>query len=133
MNYGITLTLFAVVVAMLWFGPQQRQSNVALTVFWAWWWPLVLLSFPFVGRLWCAVCPFMIYGEVTQGFPNGCFQAAQALAKAGGRTLGRLVSVWPVCPDSDLGRSVASGEYRLPVGLPADADYRRGDDFLGPV
>jgi polyferredoxin len=35
-------------------------------MFWAWWWPLILLGFPFVGRLWCAVCPFMIYGEVTQ-------------------------------------------------------------------
>ncbi len=65
-NYGITLTLFAGVLALLWLGPQQRQNNVALTVFWAWWWPLVLLSFPLVGRLWCAVCPFMIYGEVTQ-------------------------------------------------------------------
>jgi transcriptional regulator with AAA-type ATPase domain/NAD-dependent dihydropyrimidine dehydrogenase PreA subunit len=65
-NYGLTFGLFAVVIAVLWFGPQQRHENVALTVFWAWWWPLVLLSFPFVGRLWCAVCPFMIYGEVTQ-------------------------------------------------------------------
>ena len=72
-NYGLTLTLFAVVVAMLWLGPQQRHENVALTVFWAWWWPLVLLSFPFVGRLWCAVCPFMIYGEVTQKLTQWMF------------------------------------------------------------
>ncbi|MBD2108532.1 cyclic nucleotide-binding domain-containing protein [Nodosilinea sp. FACHB-13] len=72
-NYGITLTLFAVVIAVLWFGPQQRHENVALTVFWAWWWPLVLLSFPFVGRLWCAVCPFMIYGEVTQWISQKLF------------------------------------------------------------
>jgi transcriptional regulator with AAA-type ATPase domain/NAD-dependent dihydropyrimidine dehydrogenase PreA subunit len=66
LNYGVTLVLFAVVVGVLWVGPQTRQQNVALTVFWAWWWPLVLLGFPIVGRLWCAVCPFMIYGEVTQ-------------------------------------------------------------------
>jgi polyferredoxin len=72
-NYGITLTLFAVVIAVLWFGPQRREENVALTVFWAWWWPLVLLSFPFVGRLWCAVCPFMIYGEVTQWISKKLF------------------------------------------------------------
>jgi len=65
-NYGLTLTLFAVVVGVLFLGPQPRQSNVALTVFWAWWWPLILLGFPLVGRLWCSVCPFMIYGEVTQ-------------------------------------------------------------------
>ncbi|MEB3336053.1 MAG: sigma 54-interacting transcriptional regulator [Leptolyngbyaceae bacterium] len=65
-NYGFTLPFFALVVAVLFVGPQNRAENVALNLFWAWWWPLVLLGFPFVGRLWCAVCPFMIYGEVTQ-------------------------------------------------------------------
>jgi len=66
LNYGITFTLFAVVVAVLWFGPQSRDCNIALNLFWAWWWPLVLLIFPFLGRIWCSVCPFMIYGEVAQ-------------------------------------------------------------------
>ncbi|MEO0824946.1 MAG: sigma 54-interacting transcriptional regulator [Cyanobacteria bacterium J06639_16] len=65
-NYGFTLGFFALVVAILFVGPQTRQENFALNLFWAWWWPLILLSFPFVGRLWCAICPFMIYGEVTQ-------------------------------------------------------------------
>lgn len=65
-NYGFTLAAFAVVVVMLWIGPQDRAHNVALNLFWAWWWPLVLIGFPFVGRLWCSICPFMIYGEVVQ-------------------------------------------------------------------
>lgn len=65
-NYGFTLSLFALVVVLLFVGPQNRAENVGLNLFWAWWWPLVLIGFPFVGRLWCAVCPFMIYGEVTQ-------------------------------------------------------------------
>jgi polyferredoxin len=47
-------------------GPQTRDSSVTLNLFWAWWWPLILLGFPFMGRLWCSICPFMIYGEVTQ-------------------------------------------------------------------
>ncbi len=66
LNYWVTLGLFAVVVVALFIGPQDRQHNVALTLFWAWWWPIVLVGFPFVGRLWCAVCPFMIYGEALQ-------------------------------------------------------------------
>jgi transcriptional regulator with AAA-type ATPase domain/NAD-dependent dihydropyrimidine dehydrogenase PreA subunit len=65
-NYGFTLSAFAIVVAVLFIGPQDRQHNVALNLFWAWWWPLILIGFPFVGRLWCSICPFMIYGEVVQ-------------------------------------------------------------------
>ena len=65
-NYGFTSWVYLLVLIALFFGPQTRDSNVALNLFWAWWWPLVLISFPFVGRLWCAVCPFMIYGEITQ-------------------------------------------------------------------
>lgn len=65
-NYGFTLGFFAFIVLVLFLAPQNRQENFALNFFWAWWWPLILIAFPFVGRLWCAVCPFMIYGEVIQ-------------------------------------------------------------------
>ena len=65
-NYGFTFAFFAFIVLVLFIAPQNRQENFALNLFWAWWWPLVLIGFPFVGRLWCAFCPFMIYGEITQ-------------------------------------------------------------------
>jgi transcriptional regulator with AAA-type ATPase domain/NAD-dependent dihydropyrimidine dehydrogenase PreA subunit len=65
-NDGFTLWFFAIVVALLFLGPQSRDANIALNLFWAWWWLLILVAFPFVGRLWCSVCPFMIYGELTQ-------------------------------------------------------------------
>ena len=65
-NYGFVLGFYTLVVIVLFVAPQNRQENFALNLFWAWWWPLILIGFPFVGRLWCAVCPFMIYGEITQ-------------------------------------------------------------------
>ena len=65
-NYGLVLGFYTLVVIILFVAPQNRQENFALNLFWAWWWPLILIGFPFVGRLWCAVCPFMIYGEITQ-------------------------------------------------------------------
>ncbi|MDB9529165.1 sigma 54-interacting transcriptional regulator [Oscillatoria sp. CS-180] len=65
-NYGFTLTAFAFFNALLFIGPQTRDQNIALNLFWAWWWPVILLIFPFLGRVWCAVCPFMIYGEALQ-------------------------------------------------------------------
>ncbi|HEY9907013.1 MAG TPA: sigma 54-interacting transcriptional regulator, partial [Thermosynechococcaceae cyanobacterium] len=66
LNYGFTFGFFAFVVAVLMLGPQSRDTNFVLNFFWAWWWLGILVAFPFVGRLWCSVCPFMIYGEVAQ-------------------------------------------------------------------
>ena len=65
-NFGFTSWFYALVVAVLFLGPQTRDQNFALNLFWAWWWPLILLGFLFVGRVWCAFCPFMIYGEIAQ-------------------------------------------------------------------
>ncbi len=65
-NYGFTATAFAIIVAILFIGPQTRDRNFVLNLFWAWWWPFFLFLFPFLGRIWCSICPFMIYGEITQ-------------------------------------------------------------------
>ncbi|MBW4559137.1 MAG: sigma 54-interacting transcriptional regulator [Trichormus sp. ATA11-4-KO1] len=65
-NYGFTAAAFAIIIGILFIGPQTRDRNFVLNFFWAWWWPFFLFLFPFLGRVWCAVCPFMIYGEITQ-------------------------------------------------------------------
>ena len=67
LKFGLVSWLFVGVNLWLWLGPQQRAHNGALNLFWAWWWPLILLAYPLVGRLWCAVCPFMVWGEIAQG------------------------------------------------------------------
>nr|WP_254896236.1 sigma 54-interacting transcriptional regulator [Synechococcus sp. HK05] len=64
--FGLVSWLFVLVNLWLWLGPQDRQHNGALNLFWAWWWPLILLGFPLVGRLWCSFCPFMVWGEISQ-------------------------------------------------------------------
>jgi polyferredoxin len=64
--FGLVSWLFVAVNLWLWLGPQDRAHNGALNLFWAWWWPLILLSFPLVGRLWCSFCPFMVWGEIVQ-------------------------------------------------------------------
>lgn len=46
--------------------PTCRDHNFAMNIFWAWWWPLVFISYPFLGRVWCAVCPFMLWGTLAQ-------------------------------------------------------------------
>ena len=64
--FGLVSWLFVVVNLVLWLGPQDRAANPMLNLFWAWWWPLILLSYPLVGRLWCAICPFMVSGQIVQ-------------------------------------------------------------------
>ena len=66
LNHGFTKYVFAALVILLFIGPQTRDANFGLNIFWAWWWPGILLTYPVVGRFWCAVCPFMIYGEIVQ-------------------------------------------------------------------
>lgn len=59
----VMMAFFVPVTIAGFIGPQARDSSVTLNLFWAWWWPLYLFLFVFVGRLWCAVCPFMITAE----------------------------------------------------------------------
>jgi hypothetical protein len=71
--FGKTLTyivtpVFILVNLILFLGPQTREENAALTIFWAGWWPGIMLVFPFLGRIWCTVCPFMAVGNICQEF-----------------------------------------------------------------
>jgi len=131
-NYGLTLWVFALVVVVLFVGPQHRQENFALNLFWAWWWPLILLGFPFVGRLWCAYCPFMIYGEVTQKLSLWLFpRKLKRWPREEAEQWGGVVPIWLVCPNFPVGRAVALRRYGLAIELFTAADYRWRDDLLG--
>jgi polyferredoxin/CRP-like cAMP-binding protein len=59
----VMMAIFIPVTLMGFIGPQTRDASMTLNFFWAWWWPFYLLLFPIIGRLWCAVCPFMITAE----------------------------------------------------------------------
>jgi polyferredoxin len=39
------------------FAKVLRNTNVANLIVWSYWWPLIILSTMFFGRLWCTVCP----------------------------------------------------------------------------
>lgn len=62
----IMMVIFIPVTLLGFIGPQSRDSSITLNLFWAWWWPGYLFLFAFLGRIWCAICPFMIVGEWTR-------------------------------------------------------------------
>ncbi|KAL3157783.1 hypothetical protein ABBQ32_012207 [Trebouxia sp. C0010 RCD-2024] len=66
LNHSFIIYVYTFIVAVLFLGPQDRPHNFALTAFWGYWWPGIFLVYPFLGRIWCSICPFMIYGEVVQ-------------------------------------------------------------------
>ncbi|CAL5226760.1 g9613 [Coccomyxa viridis] len=65
-NFRLTAYIYPAYVLLLLLGPQERSTNFGLNLFWCYWWPLSFIVYPFLGRIWCSVCPFMIYGELVQ-------------------------------------------------------------------
>ncbi|MBV5318962.1 MAG: 4Fe-4S binding protein [Desulfobulbaceae bacterium] len=57
---------FSVIIIMGLFGPQDQSRNVSLFLAWGIWWVTVVMSWFFMGRSWCGICPFPGVGRVLQ-------------------------------------------------------------------
>jgi len=53
----ITVTIFVIVLLSALFGVNNAGQNFGMALAWRVWWPLLPLSFLFLGRFWCAICP----------------------------------------------------------------------------
>lgn len=58
--------LFVMVVISGLFGPPEPNRNVAVFLSWGLLWPSIVLSWFFVGRMWCGICPFPGLGVFLQ-------------------------------------------------------------------
>lgn len=57
---------FSVLILMGLFGSQDPNRNISLFISWGIWWTSVVLSWFFVGKLWCGICPFPGLGRLFQ-------------------------------------------------------------------
>ncbi len=57
---------FSVIIIMGLFGPQDHTRNVSLFLAWGVWWVSIVMSWFFLGRSWCGICPFPGVGRVLQ-------------------------------------------------------------------
>ncbi len=55
-SFGDGVFIFIILYGL--FGPQNKTENPVLFLTWGIWWPSVVLSWFFLGRMWCAFCPF---------------------------------------------------------------------------
>ncbi|MCP4411061.1 MAG: 4Fe-4S binding protein, partial [Gammaproteobacteria bacterium] len=48
---------FAADTSDMTFAKVLRNTNLANLIVWSYWWPLIILSSIFFGRVWCMICP----------------------------------------------------------------------------
>ncbi len=58
---------FALLIILGIWGPEEPDKNIMLFISWGVWWTSIVLSWFFVGRLWCGFCPFPGLGRIFQG------------------------------------------------------------------
>ncbi len=62
----ITLGVFIMIVYQLLLGPTAAHDNFGTALTWVLWWPLIPIIFLFLGRFWCAICPFATVSDFVQ-------------------------------------------------------------------
>jgi len=62
----ITLAVFSFIVFQLLAGPDAAHDNFGTAMTWVLWWPLIPIMFLFLGRFWCAICPFATVSDLVQ-------------------------------------------------------------------
>ncbi|MCP4215547.1 MAG: 4Fe-4S binding protein, partial [bacterium] len=45
-----------------------RNTNIANLLVWSYWWPLIIISAIFLGRVWCTVCPMELVTSLASKF-----------------------------------------------------------------
>lgn len=58
--------VFGLIAYELLVGPSSAHDNAGTALMWVLWWPLIPIIFVFLGRFWCAVCPFATLSDFVQ-------------------------------------------------------------------
>ncbi len=58
--------VFGLIAYELLVGPSSAHDNAGTALMWVLWWPLIPIVFVFLGRFWCAVCPFATLSDFVQ-------------------------------------------------------------------
>lgn len=77
------LIVFAFIVFQLMAGPSEAHDNFGTAGTWVLWWPLIPIIFVFIGRFWCAICPFATVSDWVQKFVGNNRPVPKFLRKYG--------------------------------------------------
>jgi polyferredoxin len=79
----ITASIFTVILYQLLVGPDKAHDNLGTALTWVLWWPLIPIIFLFLGRFWCAICPFATLSDFVQQIVGNRRPAPQFLKSYG--------------------------------------------------
>lgn len=65
---GLTSFIFVLIILHLLFRPHIPMAVDVFTIVWGLWWPALVIISPFIGRIWCTVCPFSTIMEFVQKY-----------------------------------------------------------------
>jgi len=78
-----TLIIFVVIIFQLLLGPSAAHDNLGTALTWVLWWPIIPVIFLFLGRFWCAICPFATVNDLVQKFVGNNRPVPHILKKYG--------------------------------------------------
>lgn len=78
-----TLLLFMLIMFQLVLGPTSAHDNFGTALTWVLWWPIIPILFLFLGRFWCAICPFATLNDLVQKFVGNNRPVPRFLKKYG--------------------------------------------------
>lgn len=78
-----TLLIFMGIMFELLLGPGEAHQNLGTALTWVLWWPLIPIIFLFLGRFWCAICPFAALNDLVQKFVGNNRPVPRFLKKYG--------------------------------------------------
>ena len=78
---GASTTLFITLVLLLLFTPEIAVSTKIFALVWGLWWPALAIISPFLGRLWCTVCPFSSIMDFVQKRVHKNFAIPEVIIK----------------------------------------------------
>ena len=78
-----TLLVFMFIMFQLVAGPNSAHDNFGTALTWVLWWPVIPILFLFLGRFWCAICPFATINDLVQKFVGNNRPVPRFLKKYG--------------------------------------------------
>jgi polyferredoxin len=78
-----TLLVFMFIMFELLLGPSLAHNNFGTALTWVLWWPVIPILFLFLGRVWCAICPFAKINDLVQKFVGNNRPVPRFLKKYG--------------------------------------------------